>query len=426
MEIAMDLTFSEDEIQRYSRHILLPELGGTGQARLRDAGVLVIGAGGLGSPLALYLAAAGIGRIGLVDDDVVELSNLQRQIAHGTPDLGRPKVDSAAEALRRLNPQVRVETHQTRLTAANAAPLIAAYDIICDGTDNFDTRFLINDTCVAGHRTLVSAAVLRFEGQLATFKPHADPAGPCYRCLHPAPPPPGLVPSCSEAGILGAVTGVLGALQATEVIKEVTGIGASLSGYLLVWHALDATFRKIRLRKDPQCRVCAKKAALFFKKALLALLFLTCCPAFGSSLGSVTQLPVPRFVSLRTDEVNVRAGPGAQYPVIWVYHRAGLPVEIIAEFDIWRQIQAPDGGTGWVHEATLRARRGFYIIPPAAILRSAPSDDAGTVATLTQGVSGSLLSCAPESLYCKVAVGPLSGYLARVAFWGTLPDETVK
>jgi SH3-like domain-containing protein len=166
--------------------------------------------------------------------------------------------------------------------------------------------------------------------------------------------------------------------------------------------------------------------ALFFKKALLALLFLTCCPAFGSSLGSVTQLPVPRFVSLRTDEVNVRAGPGAQYPVIWVYHRAGLPVEIIAEFDIWRQIQAPDGGTGWVHEATLRARRGFYIIPPAAILRSAPSDDAGTVATLTQGVSGSLLSCAPESLYCKVAVGPLSGYLARVAFWGTLPDETVK
>jgi molybdopterin/thiamine biosynthesis adenylyltransferase len=346
MEIAMDLTFSEDEIQRYSRHILLPELGGTGQARLRDAGVLVIGAGGLGSPLALYLAAAGIGRIGLVDDDVVELSNLQRQIAHGTPDLGRPKVDSAAEALRRLNPQVRVETHQTRLTAANAAPLIAAYDIICDGTDNFDTRFLINDTCVAGHRTLVSAAVLRFEGQLATFKPHADPAGPCYRCLHPAPPPPGLVPSCSEAGILGAVTGVLGALQATEVIKEVTGIGASLSGYLLVWHALDATFRKIRLRKDPQCRVCAKKAALFFKKALLALLFLTCCPAFGSSLGSVTQLPVPRFVSLRTDEVNVRAA---------IPRHLGLPQGWPAGGD-HRRIRhlAADPGTGRRHRLGAR------------------------------------------------------------------------
>jgi adenylyltransferase/sulfurtransferase len=253
----MDLTFSEDEIQRYSRHILLKELGGTGQSRLRAASVLIIGAGGLGSPLALYLAAAGVGRMGLVDDDHVELSNLQRQIAHGTPDLGRPKAESAADAIARLNPLVQVDIHKTRLAPANAAGLIASYDIICDGTDNFDTRFLINDSCVAERRTLISAAVLRFEGQLATFKPHADAAGPCYRCLHPAAPPPGLVPSCSEAGILGAVTGVMGALQATEVVKEITGIGTSLSGHLLIWHALDATFRKIRLRKDPACPVCS-------------------------------------------------------------------------------------------------------------------------------------------------------------------------
>ena len=250
----MEFNFSEDEIQRYARHILLHELGGTGQARLKAAKVLVVGAGGLGSPLALYLAAAGVGHIGLVDADVVELSNLQRQIAHGTSDIGRPKVVSAAESLRRINPLVEVVEHKERLEAANVAGLIAGYDIICDGTDNFETRFLLADTCVAAQKTLVTAAVLRFEGQLSTFKPHEG--GPCYRCLYPEPPPEGLVPSCSEAGVLGAVTGVMGTLQATEVLKEITGIGKSLAGYLLVWNALDAEFRKIRLKKDPACRVC--------------------------------------------------------------------------------------------------------------------------------------------------------------------------
>jgi molybdopterin/thiamine biosynthesis adenylyltransferase len=250
----MEFNFSEDEIQRYARHILLRELGGTGQARLKAAKVLVVGAGGLGSPLALYLAAAGVGRIGLVDADVVELSNLQRQIAHGTADIGRLKVESAAESLRRINPLVEVVEHPERLEAANMAGLIAGYDIICDGTDNFETRFLLADACVAARKTLVTAAVLRFEGQISTFKPHED--GPCYRCLYPEPPPEGLVPSCSEAGVLGAVTGVMGTLQATEVLKEITGTGKSLSGYLLVWNALDAEFRKIRLRKDPACRVC--------------------------------------------------------------------------------------------------------------------------------------------------------------------------
>lgn len=250
----MEFNFSEDEIQRYARHILLHELGGTGQARIKNAKVLVVGAGGLGSPLVLYLAAAGVGTIGLVDEDVVELSNLQRQIAHGTGDIGRPKVESAADSAARINPLVRVMVHQERLAAANVAALVADYDIVCDGTDNFATRFLLADACVAARKTLISAAVLRFEGQLATFKPHEG--GPCYRCLYPEPPPEGLVPACSEAGVLGAVTGVMGTLQATEVLKEITGVGKSLAGYLLVWNALDAEFRKIRLKKDPQCPVC--------------------------------------------------------------------------------------------------------------------------------------------------------------------------
>lgn len=250
----MDLNFSEAEVQRYSRHILLRELGGTGQAKLKAAKVLVVGAGGLGSPLTLYLAAAGVGTIGLVDADLVELSNLQRQIAHGMANLGQLKVASAAESLARINPLVKLETHAEHLGPDNVSRLINGYDIICDGTDNFSTRFLVADACVAAKKTLVSAAVLRFEGQISTFKPHAG--GPCYRCLYPEAPPEGLVPPCSEAGVLGAVTGVMGTLQATEVIKEITGIGQSLSGFLLVWDALAAEFRKIRLRKDPSCSVC--------------------------------------------------------------------------------------------------------------------------------------------------------------------------
>ena len=256
----MDLDFTEDEIQRYSRHILLREVGGVGQARLKAARVLVVGAGGLGSPLVLYLAAAGIGTVGIVDDDAVELSNLQRQIAHTTASLGAAKVVSAAAAARALNPEVTVEAHQTRLTAGNALDLIGRYDLVCDGTDNFATRFLVADACVLARRTLVSGAVLRFDGQLSVFKPHAG--GPCYRCLYPEPPPPGLVPSCSEAGVLGAVTGVIGALQATEVLKEIMGIGESLSGRLLVWDALATRFRTIKLPRDPDCALCGPQATI--------------------------------------------------------------------------------------------------------------------------------------------------------------------
>ena len=254
--------FTDDEITRYSRHILLAEVGGTGQARLREARVLIVGAGGLGSPLLLYLAAAGVGTIGLVDDDHVDLSNLQRQIAHTTARLGQAKVQSAAEAARAINPAVTVETHQARLAPANALDLVSRYDIVCDGSDNFATRFLVADACVLARRTLVSAAVLRFDGQLSTFKPHQDAAGPCYRCLYPAPPPEGLVPSCSEAGILGAVTGVMGSLQATEVLKEVIGIGESLSGRLLIWDALAARVRTVKLRKDPACALCGEHPSI--------------------------------------------------------------------------------------------------------------------------------------------------------------------
>lgn len=256
----MDLDFTEDEISRYSRHILLAEVGGVGQAKLRAARVLVIGAGGLGSPLALYLAAAGVGTIGLVDDDIVDLSNLQRQIAHTTDRVGQAKVHSAAAAARAINPAVAVDAHRVRLDASNALGLIAGYDLVCDGSDNFATRFLVSDACVLARRTLVSAAVLRFDGQLSTFKPHAG--GPCYRCLHPAPPPDGLIPSCGEAGILGAVTGVMGSLQAAEVLKEIMGIGESLSGRLLIWDALATRIRTVTLRRDPVCPACGDHSTL--------------------------------------------------------------------------------------------------------------------------------------------------------------------
>jgi adenylyltransferase/sulfurtransferase len=258
----MDLDFSEDEIQRYSRHILLAEVGGTGQARLKAARVLVVGAGGLGCPVVLYLAAAGVGTIGIIDDDRIELSNLQRQIAHTTERLGAMKAASAAEAALAINPGLRIGTYAVRLTADNIAALIADYDIVCDGTDNFATRFLVADACVLGRRTLVSAAVLRFEGQLSVFKPHADAEAPCYRCLFPEPPPEGVVPSCSEAGVLGAVTGVMGTLQATETLKEILGIGESLSGRLLIWDALAMRFRLVRLRRDPACALCGPAAGI--------------------------------------------------------------------------------------------------------------------------------------------------------------------
>lgn len=246
------MALNDEELERYARHLVLRQVGGPGQARIRSGRVLVIGAGGLGSPLALYLAAAGVGTIGLVDDDAVSLSNLQRQILFSTADIGRAKVAAGATALNALNPGVRIKTHALRLTQDNAAALFAGYDIIADGSDNFETRFLVNDTAFAAKKTLVSAAVTEFEGQLATFKAH-DGVSPCYRCLFRDPPPPGTAPSCSEAGVLGAAAGVMGSLQALEVLKEIAGFGVGLAGRLLVYDALTARFRTIALPRDPAC-----------------------------------------------------------------------------------------------------------------------------------------------------------------------------
>jgi len=251
------MSLTDDELERYARHIVLREVGGVGQARLKAARVLVIGAGGLGSPLVLYLAAAGIGTIGIVDDDHVSLSNLQRQIAHRTADVGRAKTESAADAIQAINPGVTVEMHPFRLDASNALDLIARYGIVADGSDNFATRFLVNDAAFFAKRTLVSAAVTEFDGQLATYKAY-DRSGayPCYRCLFPEPPPPGTVGSCSETGVLGAAAGVMGTLQALEVIKEIAKVGETLAGRLLIYEALATRFRTVTIKPDPACTLC--------------------------------------------------------------------------------------------------------------------------------------------------------------------------
>ena len=256
------MEFTDDQVERYARHILLPEAGGTGQAKLLGARVLVVGAGGLGSPLILYLAAAGVGAIGVVDDDVVDLSNLQRQVVHDTASVGTPKVDSARTSVGRINPDIELIPHQFRLTVDNVMNLIADYDLMIDGSDNFATRFLVNDACHFAAKTLVSGAILRFEGQVATFKSHLAGDHPCYRCIFSSPPPPGLIPSCSEAGVLGALAGVVGSLQAIEVIKELLGIGDSLSGHLLIYDGLGTTFRKIKVRPDPGCALCGPDATI--------------------------------------------------------------------------------------------------------------------------------------------------------------------
>ncbi len=252
--------FTEDQLQRYARHIVLPEIGGVGQARLIEARVLVVGAGGLGAPLLLYLAAAGVGAIGVVDDDAVDLSNLQRQVIHATGRIGMAKVDSAALAVAAVNPEVRLAPHRVRLDEGNVAELIAPYDVIADGSDNFETRFTVNDACHEAGKTLVSAAILRFEGQLATFKSGRGAEFPCYRCLYPEAPPPGAAPTCAEGGVLGALAGTMGSLQATEVLKELMGIGESLAGHLMLYDALTATIRKMTLEPRPGCAICGAAA----------------------------------------------------------------------------------------------------------------------------------------------------------------------
>ncbi|HEY3383021.1 MAG TPA: molybdopterin-synthase adenylyltransferase MoeB [Vicinamibacterales bacterium] len=244
---------SHDEVRRYSRHLLLPEVGVEGQRRLKRARVLCVGAGGLGSPVAMYLAAAGVGTLGIVDYDVVDYSNLQRQLLHMTRDVGRPKVESARERLLAINPDVHIDTHEVALSSANAFGLFAGYDLVVDGTDNFPTRYLVNDACVLTHKPYVYGAIFRFEGQASVF---ATEDGPCYRCLYPEPPPPGLVPTCAEGGVLGVLPGIIGTIQATEALKLVLGAGETLVGRLLILDALRMRFREVRLQRDPECPIC--------------------------------------------------------------------------------------------------------------------------------------------------------------------------
>src|SRR4051794_2889662 len=247
------VTLSTQEVARYSRHLIMPEVGMAGQKRLKASSVLLIGAGGLGSPLGLYLAAAGIGRIGLVDFDVVDFSNLQRQILHGTPDVGRLKLHSARDRLQAINPEVKIDLYETKLTSENAMEIFKPYDIVIDGTDNFATRYLVNDACVLLKKPNVYGSIFRFDGQASVFAP---PAGPCYRCLYPEPPPPGEVPSCAEGGVLGILPGLIGCIQATEAVKLILGKGSPLVGRLLLYDALAMSFQEFKVRRNPKCPIC--------------------------------------------------------------------------------------------------------------------------------------------------------------------------
>ena len=273
---------SPDEHARYARHLTLPQVGEEGQRRLKNASVLLVGAGGLGSPMALYLAAAGVGRLGLVDDDRVDASNLQRQVLYGTDDVGRDKLKAAAERLRDLNPHVELTLHRERFGPANALRLVEGYDVVADGTDTFATRYLVNDACVLAGVPLAFGSVDRFDGQVSVFG-HAG--GPCYRCLFPAPPPPGEVPSCAEGGVLGVVPGLVGTLQATEVVKLLTGIGEPLAGRLLTFDALSMRFRTLRLRRNPACPVCGDAPTI------------TSVEASAAACGLVPEVSAEAFLS---------------------------------------------------------------------------------------------------------------------------------
>lgn len=248
-------TLSKEEILRYSRHLIMPEVGMEGQQKLKRAKVLCIGTGGLGAPLGLYLAAAGVGRIGLIDFDVVDFTNLQRQVLFGNGDVGRPKIEAAASRLRDLNPDIQIDTFETRLTSENALDILKDYDLIVDGTDNFPTRYLVNDACVLLGKPYVYGSIFRFEGQITIL---AEPDGPCYRCLYPEPPPPGLVPSCAEGGVLGVLPGIVGTIQAMETLKLIMGKGQPLVGRLLLFDALAMKFRELKLRKNPECPACGQ------------------------------------------------------------------------------------------------------------------------------------------------------------------------
>ena len=280
-------TLSKEEIMRYSRHLIMPEVGMDGQLRLKQAKVLCIGTGGLGAPLGLYLAAAGVGRIGLVDFDSVDLTNLQRQILFGTDDIGRPKIEAATDRLRNLNPDIQIDRFETRLTSENALDILKNYDIVVDGTDNFPTRYLVNDACVILGKPNVYGSIFRFEGQITIF---GAPGGPCYRCLYPEPPPPGLVPSCAEGGVLGVLPGIVGAIQAAETLKLIIGKGEPLIGRLLLFDALAMRFRELKLRKNPECPACGEHPTI-----TKLIDYAEFCGVRGEEAASPAQSAVPEI-----------------------------------------------------------------------------------------------------------------------------------
>ena len=313
------MSFTPDELLRYSRHTLLPEFGSEGQARLKAGRLLIVGAGGLGSPAALYLAAAGVGTIGLVDYDEVDATNLQRQVLYGTADVGRPKLDAARDRLADANPHITIELHATPLNVGNARQLVDAHDVIIDGTDNFATRFLVNDACVMAGKPNVYGSVFRFEGQAAVF---AMRGGPCYRCLHPEPPPAGLIPNCAEAGVLGVLPGIIGLIQATEAIKILTGIGEPLAGKLLLFDALRMRFREIALPRDPECPVCGDHPTI---RELVAY-------------DPICQVPTGVHTSVHT---SVHTGV---HTTVHTAIHTGVPAEdemTVDELDQWRREKRP-------------------------------------------------------------------------------------
>ena len=307
----------QEELARYSRHLILPEVGLEGQRKLKAASVLCVGAGGLGSPVLLYLAAAGIGRIGIVDFDVVDLSNLQRQVLHGTSDIGRKKLESARDSVKAINPHVQVDLHEVALTSQNALELFKPYDVIIDGTDNFPTRYLVNDACVLLGKPNAYGSIFRFEGQASVF---ATKGGPCYRCLYPEPPPPGLVPSCAEGGVLGVLPGIIGVIQATEAIKVILGTGEPLIGRFLIYDALKMKFRELKLRRDPECPVCGDNPTV---KALIDYeQFCGLKPAPGAAPAAGSEIP-----ALTVEELKQRLDRGDDLQILDV--REPFEVDIV-------------------------------------------------------------------------------------------------
>jgi molybdopterin/thiamine biosynthesis adenylyltransferase/rhodanese-related sulfurtransferase len=344
---------SSSTSERYARHLVIPEVGLLGQQKLAAARVLLVGLGGLGSPAALYLAAAGVGTLGLLDDDRVERSNLQRQVLYGEGDLGRRKVEAAAARLADLNPLVSLALHPTRLTAENAEALVAEYDVVVDGSDNFATRYLVNDACVLQRRPDVYGSVLRFGGQLAVF---ALPGGPCYRCLHPAPPPPGLVASCAEAGVLGVMPGIVGSLQAMETIKLILGIGEPLAGRLLLLDALGGALRTVTVRPDPHCPRCGPAAG---GHGLVAESEAACAPAAGPPGGAREPTQQPGLEVAVEKETKTAATDAAAAA-------AAVPFEIdVHELASWREAARPHQlvDVRTPHEASLASLAGARLIP---------------------------------------------------------------